>query len=297
MICSLEDSFDILINQQFTRREWFRSLLGGFGLYLAVPLSIGQAASQAPRSSILEHFLGEELTYQIGFAFFPRCGEAKTRLSESEYPGLYQASLEWRTVGFIDWLFGGYQYSYTSNVKISSEGNRFQPVFFQLTGRHRGKEMGRSIAFDYSGKEIIFSRSTRNGKREQERVPMQEETVYEDYLTLFYNFRHGCYGPLKRGRTYRLPLHIHEGMNSVDLSIAPRKEEEKHRQREIKKAGKDFLLRFRVNREDVSSETGNIEAWLSRAGVPTKGCVKDVIFFGDLWGELIHHQVRGTPPT
>ena len=177
MICSLEDSFDILINQLYTRREWLRLLLGGFGLYLAVPFSTGQAASQPPRSSILEHLLGEELTYQIGFAFFPRCGEARTRLSESEHPGLYQASLEWRTVGFIDWLLGGYQHSYTSNVKISSEGNRLQPVFFQLTGRHRRKEVRRSIAFDYSGKEIIFSRTTRNGKREQERVPMQEETI------------------------------------------------------------------------------------------------------------------------
>ncbi|MBW2124594.1 MAG: hypothetical protein JRH08_02620 [Deltaproteobacteria bacterium] len=34
--------------------------------------------------------------------------------------------------------------------------------------------------------------------------------------------------------------------------------------------------------------SGEIEGWLSKELMPTKGIIKDVIFFGDLWGELVN---------
>ena len=129
----------------------------------------------------------------------------------------------------------------------------------------------------------------------QESMPMQEGIIYEDYLTLFYNFRYGHYGPLEQGRTYNLPLRIHKEMNSLELSIASQEEEERHRQKESNKSGKHFFLRFRVIGKDVSSHSGEIEGWLSRNGVPTKGTIKDVTLFGDLWGELIQRNVELPP--
>jgi hypothetical protein len=86
-------------------------------------------------------------------------------------------------------------------------------------------------------------------------------------------------------------------MNTLELSIAPREEEERNRQQELKKVGKDFFLRFRVNQEDVSSESGEIEGWISHKGLPTKGTIRDVSFFGDLWGELIQSQSEVAPQT
>ncbi|MGD2127122.1 MAG: hypothetical protein PVG99_13640 [Desulfobacteraceae bacterium] len=83
-------------------------------------------------------------------------------------------------------------------------------------------------------------------------------------------------------------------MNSLELAIASREEEEKQRQKESNKKGKDFFLRFRVNREDVSSKSGEIEGWLSSDAVPMKGTIKDVILFGDLWGELVERQVSAS---
>jgi hypothetical protein len=160
-----------------------------------------------------------------------------------------------------------------------------------------GEESRQTVIFDYSKQELTFSRTLPDGKFQQEKIPMKKGVVYEDYLTLFYNFRHGLYGPLERGRTYRLPLQIHKGMNTLELSIAPREEEERNRQQELKKVGKDFFLRFRVNQEDVSSESGEIEGWISHKGLPTKGTIRDVSFFGDLWGELIQSQSEVAPQT
>ena len=56
------------------------------------------------------------------------------------------------------------------------------------------------------------------------------------------------------------------------------------RRKESNSVKKDFFLKFRVQREDVSSASGEVEGWLSADAVPLKGTIKDVIFFGDLWG-------------
>lgn len=240
--------------------------------------------------SVLERFLGEELTYQLGFWLFSRCGEAKTCLVETEQAGFYRASLEGQTLGFVDWLAGQYRFSYVSYMMISGAGNRFVPHHFLLTVRRMGKERQTTVAFDYSRRELLFSRTQYNGEKRQEREPMKRGIVYEDYMTLFYNFRNGCYGPLERGHTYLLPIHVHEGMKSLEVYIALREEEERERQKELDKANKYFFLRFRINPEDVSSESGEIEGWLSSDAIPVKGMIKDVILFGDLWGDLIRRR-------
>lgn len=288
-----DKSSEGLCNLQVSRRECLRLLMSAAGLYLALPCSTASAVPQTAGRSILEQFLGEALTYEIGFWLFPHCGEASTRFLKAKQPGLYRASMEGRSVGVVDLLMGRYRYSYVSYLELSPSGDRLRPLRFELTKKQMGKKYRRTVTFDYSGKEITFSRSEGKGESQEKKMGMEEGIIYEDYLTLFYNFRHGCYGPLERGRTYHLPLHIHEGMKSVDLSIATHEEEERHRQRELNKVGKDFFLQFRVNEEDVSSTTGKIEGWLSRESVPVKGTIKDVILFGDLWGSLIQRKVGG----
>jgi len=246
------------------------------GLCLVLP-EVSLASAPARSNGIVQKFLGEELTYQIGFWLFNRCGEAKTTFVQTEYQGVYRATLAGRTLGFVDVVLGRYRYSYASYLELSPKGDRLRPLRFTLTKKRIGKESKYSVTFNYSKKQLIFSRVTHNQESHshQETQPMKEGLIYEDYLTLFYNFRYGCYGPIQRGRTYHLPLHVHKGMSSIDLSIASREEEEKHRKEE------------RVNREDVSSNSGDIEGWLSSDATPVKGTIKDVILFGDLWGELI----------
>ena len=120
---------------------------------------------------------------------------------------------------------------------------------------------------------------------------MTADRTYEDYLTLFYNFRHGLYGSLERNRLYRLPLYTKEQMQPVNLQIADVETENTLRRRERNQTDKDFFIRFQINPEDVSSGSGEILGWLSADAVPMKGTIADVVFFGDLWGELIEKQL------
>jgi hypothetical protein len=75
-------------------------------------------------------------------------------------------------------------------------------------------------------------------------------------------------------------------MKPVELHIADLATGKKRRSREFNKINKIFFIRFQINPEDVSSGSGEILGWLSSEAVPVKGTIQDVVFFGDLWGEL-----------
>ncbi len=149
----------------------------------------------------------------------------------------------------------------------------------------------RSAGFNHGANEIVFIRTEPSGQTVMDREPMKTDRIYEDYLTLFYNFRHGYYGPLQRNRQYRLPLVTKKQMLPVTLHIADIEAEKKFRRRELNPADKDFFIRFQINPEDVSSGSGEIIGWLSSDATPMKGTIQDVVFFGDLWGDLIKKQV------
>ena len=81
-------------------------------------------------------------------------------------------------------------------------------------------------------------------------------------------------------------------MKSLKLQIVSAEEEKKYRQKESVKTDKDFFLQFQVDREDVSSASGEIEGWVSSEAIPIKGTLKDVILFGDLRGELVERRIN-----
>lgn len=274
-----------------TRRDCLRYLMRGWGLLLAMPLSPARAAEPAAGPGILEKYLGEELSFRIGFWLIDHCGDAQTSFLGTDLPDIYQISLEGQGIGFINSLLGGVTYSYTSFCRYVSDQDRLQPVYFELKKRRGSRVSLRSAGFNHGENKIVFIRTEPSGQTVMEREPMKTDRIYEDYLTLFYNFRHGYYGPLQRNRQYRLPLVTKKQMLPVTLHIADIEAENKYRRRELNQADKDFFIRFQINPEDVSSGSGEIIGWLSSDATPMKGTIQDVVFFGDLWGDLIRKQV------
>ncbi|UCG09008.1 MAG: DUF3108 domain-containing protein [Desulfobacterales bacterium] len=288
----LEKISELSSNAAMTRRDCLRFILGAWGFISVMPPSFAKAAIKSERRSIVDHFLGEELIYHIGYWRIPHCGDAESRFAKTNLDDIYQISLQGRAVGFIDAALGGLQYSYVSYSQYLEQEDRLRPLFFQSTKRRMGKEKHRSITFDYAAQKVFFSKTRTHGKTQVRQEPMLPGRIYEDYLTLSYNFRHGHYGPLERGVSYQLPIQIRKRMKSLKLQIVSREEEKKYRQKESVKTDKDFFLKFQVEREDVSSGSGEIEGWVSSEAIPIKGTVKDVILFGDLWGELIERRVK-----
>ena len=274
-----------------TRRDCLRYLIHGWGLLLAMPLSLARGAKIASGPSILEKFLGEELHYRIGFWLISHCGDARTGFLPTDMPDIYRIRLEGHGIGFINSLLGGVTYSYTSFCRYISDQDRLQPVYFELEKKRGSRVSRHSAGFNHGANEIVFIRTESSGETVINKEPMKTDRIYEDYLTLFYNFRHGYYGPLKRNRQYQLPLYTKNQMLPVKLQVADVEAEHKYRRRELNQAGKDFFMRFQINPEDVSSGSGEIIGWLSADATPVKGTIRDVVFFGDLWGDLIDRQM------
>ena len=153
----------------------------------------------------------------------------------------------------------------------------------------------KSVGYDYKAGEISFKQINPAGDAREQREPMGADRIYEDYLTMLYNFRHGSYGSLQRGFHYRLPLYTKEHMKPVSLDVADLETEKRLRSREFDQTGKDFFVRFQIPPEDVSSDTGEILGWFSADAVPVKGIIQDVVFFGDLWGELKERKKEVSP--
>ena len=266
----------------------------GWGLLLALPLPVAKAAENTTGLSILDKYLGEELSYQIGYWLIGHCGDAKTGFLRTDVPDMYRISLEGHGVGFINFLLGRVKYSYISFCQYLPDEDRLRPVSFELIKKRGDKKSLRSVRFDYAAGEIVFLQTKPAGETRMQREPMKTDRIYEDYLTLFYNFRHGYYGPIERNRKYRLPLYTKKQMRPVKLQIADFEKEKRFRSQEFNQTAKHFFMQFQINPEDVSSGSGEVEGWLSSDATPVKGTIKDVIFFGDLWGDLIERQMAAS---
>ena len=267
-----------------------RCIIYGWGLMLTGPFTLARTAEVGSEAKLLEKYLGEELRYQIGYGLLAHVGDAKTGFIPTDIAGIYKISLEGRGVGFINFLLGGVTYSYTSFCRYLSDRDRLRPVYFELKKQRGTTQSLRSIRYDYKAREIIFQHISSAGDTRMKKEPMTAGRIYEDYLTLFYNFRHGHYGPLERNRQYRLPLYTKKQMQPVNLHIADVETENKLRGRERNQTDKDLFIRFQINPEDVSSGSGEIKGWLSSDATPVKGTIEDVVFFGDLWGDLIQKR-------
>jgi hypothetical protein len=69
--------------------------------------------------------------------------------------------------------------------------------------------------------------------------------------------------------------------------VAGKEEEEKRRESEKSKDGKDFYLKLYLDPEITHSKEGLIEGWLSKEMYPLEGAIKDVRLIGDVKGRLI----------
>jgi hypothetical protein len=82
------------VSKAVTRRDCLRFLMCGGGLFLTMPLSLAKAAENTTGLSILDKYLGEELSYQIGFWLIGHCGDAKTGFLRTNVPDICRISLE-----------------------------------------------------------------------------------------------------------------------------------------------------------------------------------------------------------
>ncbi|HHD11875.1 MAG TPA: DUF3108 domain-containing protein [Deltaproteobacteria bacterium] len=253
---------------------------------LVTPL-YGEAAS------IGEKFSGESYSYTLGFWLFDDVAEAEISLEKKG--AYYVATLKAHTKGFLDFIRHR-EDSYTAIMEEVDGGRRFRTVKFEKNIK-LGKKVKKTITvLDYKEKIIRWQKWRKGKKIKEGTLPIPEGTVYDCPLTAFYNFRFGVYGAIKEGAQYRIKTLPKEDGKEIEIYLRILTDKEKVKRR-IKKKKNPFPQRYyfadaKIPKKLFDSRSGKVEILFDEALIPFFAVARDVIFFGDVRGELIKHKVE-----
>jgi hypothetical protein len=284
-----------------TRRHFIQYLLG---LPLLPSLTLWPRESEArllppgktplvpsrkigPENSIGQFFRGEELVYEAGFWMIRRAALGRLSFKAMDKKGYYTATLQGETLGVLGWVSRYRVDTYRSVMEEIDGGKALRAVSFEEDVKVGDKIRKWTHLFDYQRRTWTSKRLRRNGLWAVQEKEIPPGRVYDDFVTAFYNFRYGVYGPLERGKTYNVATFPRDGLSSYEVRVASKEEEEKERRSGKGSAGKDFLLTLKLDPETTHSREGLITGWLSKDLTPVEGAIKDVTLFGDVTGTLV----------
>jgi hypothetical protein len=201
-----------------TRRHFIQYLLG---LPLLPSLTLWPRESEArllppgktplvpsrkigPENSIGQFFRGEELVYEAGFWMIRRAALGRLSFKAMDKKGYYTATLQGETLGVLGWVSRYRVDTYRSVMEEIDGGKALRAVSFEEDVKVGDKIRKWTHLFDYQRRTWTSKRLRRNGLWAVQEKEIPPGRVYDDFVTAFYNFRYGVYGPLERGQTYNV---------------------------------------------------------------------------------------------
>jgi hypothetical protein len=251
-------------------------------------LSSGKDVADAT-NSIGRKFAGEKLTYKLSFLWFKKAASCTATFQELPQTGNYEATISGRTHGFIGIATRFRRDILTSRMEEVDGGKRLRPLEFREDVIIGDRQRKKITLFDYLNHEIVITREKR-GVIKHKTIPLPEGETYYDPVTASYNFRFGSFGPITQGRQFLIKTVPKRDFTCIRLTVAS--EEEAHRKRGPRDSSsqKAYFIYAVIDKDLVRSTSGRLEGWFSPDLVPLEGRVKDVVWFGDIVGELEEHN-------
>ena len=276
-----------------TRRLFLRYLLG-LPLLSSFPVPALELWADVPvlprrreGNSIGEFFKGEELHYIIGVWLFKKVALGRISFMAMKEKGRYLSTLQGETLGILGWVARYRTDTYRSIMEEVDGGRRLRSISFEEDVKIGNTLRRRTHFFDYQRRKWIKVRQREDGTKVKTEEEIPSGMVYDDFITASYNFRCGVYGNIEKGRKYTVATFPKKGPSNYEVRVATIEEEEKRRESEKFKDGKEYLVKLFLDPEVTHSKEGLIEGWLSKELYPTEGTIKGVKFFGDVKGTLI----------
>lgn len=248
-----------------------------------------QPLSISPSDKIGEAFEGEELVYDISFWLFKKAAVGKISLKKKD-DGSYAAVLQAETLGVIGFVTRYRRDIYIANMYEADNGKRFITTVFDKTVTI-GSTTRRTITnLDYQNRLMKWKRWKGDKLEEDKEEEILPDTIYDDPLAAFYNFRFGAYGPIEEGREYHITTFPKNDVKTMYIRLATK--EERSQRIHGNPHNVDYLADIKIDKELFGSQTGNVEAFFTKELIPIGGVVKDLIFFGDVKGNLIEMKTK-----
>ncbi|MBI5563041.1 MAG: DUF3108 domain-containing protein [Deltaproteobacteria bacterium] len=251
---------------------------------LAAVSSHAAGTRDAPRkTAIADAFVGEDLSYRIGFWLFDDVAEGRLTLAKGE-DGDYVATLSAWTTGIAGWALRYRKDTFVVHMRMTPDGGRFVSKTFEKTVDKSGDVHQSLTLFDY-GKRLVTWHSWGGGKEPKDGMGRIPPGVWcDDPIAAFYNFRYGVYGPVKEGQNYTVYSFPKGGeVPKIMLRMASRTELD---ERKGDNAA-EYLAYARIDKDLFGSQSGDVEILFNRDMLPTEAVAKDIVLFGDVRGRLV----------
>lgn len=234
---------------------------------------LGRAApccARQPAETPADMFAGETLHYRIDFWLLR--GSARGELCFSKTSRGYRAYFEAETRGLLRAIGGARKEIMESVMDFDWARQRLRPRLFREMFMHNDKVFSRTVSFDYDSGSYTCTRSYPRGKTRSTRAPLPDGT-FEDMLSLYYNFRMGCYGTLPESGTLSVPVIMKEQPSVITIAFPPPGSKERR---------SGFSAILSMTRDLTHAFSRRVLTALSSEAIMTRALVVDAYLFGDL---------------
>lgn len=273
-----------------------RSLAATLSFILLLLLSGSVASGSDSQRSLSD----ENFHYQLRFLWFKRVADGGLHIQHVSQ-GRYRAELRAETKGLLGFLTANQKNHYVSEMMLAPGKKHLVTRRFTKVVTS-GSDISRSVTeIDYEKGEYRWV-ATENGEiKDKGSKPTPKGVIFEDLLSAFFNLRIGAFGPLERGRRITvtsLPYYQaneegqaeyqKETIRTFEIRIADALTERKHRHKFGRTGEKGFLVFVQVPRALFGQKSGEILIWFNPNLLPVSARVEDVLFLGDVAGDLRH---------
>jgi len=242
------------------------------------------SASSTSRPSIGDSFLGEQLSYMVGFWIFD--GIATGHLSFEREEDIFVATMRANATGLAQFVRSR-EDILVARMELAPGGARLRTLSFDRISKLGGKERRKLVEMDYD-KGVLRWTKWKNGKlRKSGEHPIPEGVIYDDPLTAFYNLRYGVYGTPANNQAFIIKTFPSDEGEDIDMTVRFLTRQEAVYRRGEKAVGDGFLVDATLDKELFDSKSGAMEIYFSPDMVVTYVVAKDVLLFGDVRGRLL----------
>ena len=224
-----------------------------------------------------------EATYDVSFGLFDRLGQAKATYRTDG--ATYTITIGAKATGMAAFLSGQREDTYESVGKIV-EG-RLRPDRYVTLSHTSSKTTRSTYLFDHTSRKIRHLKEELKGGH----FTLKDDEVIDyytgdDILSLYFNLMPHL-GTLKAGvKNGFIAVGANKSNGRVDVILATGED----RQELIDELGGgagDRYLRVIINQKIFSSANGELALRVSKENICTKAILSDVLFFGDIRGEIV----------
>lgn len=238
-------------------------------------------------------------TYKVSFGIFGQIGTAKTSLHVED--NRYKINVLAKSTGFAAFISGGRTEFYESRGKVLN-GILIPEIYKKIIQRKVNigdtfsgesktviKKYILIYKFNHRAKKIVATKIHIKGKSRSEHSEVLKFYAKNDILSIFFNFK-----KLFPNLTIKKKYLLHAagaGKKRGDIHLFPATKKEFSK---LLSGKLDNLKFMKVVLSDkiFASKKGELYLALDNNGICEKAVLKDVIFFGDIRGELIEKSYK-----